>query len=167
MVHCECQTLKNLVISSQDILKTLVSDELEVTSMEEGDQQFPGDVHQWCVVGKDFTQVGSMSFVDHGKENTEIKLQLHLEFSAKNDHPITRSLLALGGQQWFKESIRDFKQLVETGVTATTQGQSHGQRGLLGGQMSSTKDYFKEKIERLMADSEDSDRDLTPSEVRV
>lgn len=142
--------VKDQLSSSQHVMRMIVAKDLNIVTLEEEDAALLDDSYQWQLIGKDFKQFGTLTFLEKSDQTTQVDLRLSLHFASKNDHSITRGLLAVGGKHWFEECARQLKQLIETSEVASTTGQSHGVRGLLNSRMMTTREYFEHKIDHLM-----------------
>lgn len=125
MGHLESVTERDAKRSSwtaRGPLDTQVSWEAEIT------QDLPGEMIAWrSLEDADVKNAGSVTFTElsHGR-GTDLKVVLAYEPPAGRLGAVVAKLLGEEPEQQLREDLRRFKQRMETGEVATTEGQSSG-----------------------------------------
>ena len=88
--------------------------------------EHPNELIAWCTLeGSDVHHAGSIRFTPApGGLGTEVKLAV--EYQASGFADMLAKLVRRSPEQQMREDLRHFKQLMETGEMATTEGQAAG-----------------------------------------
>jgi uncharacterized membrane protein len=95
--------------------------------------EIPGELIAWSTLaGSDVVSAGSVSFTPSadGRE-TQVRVRLQYDPPAGKVGAAVAWLLGKEPSQTIREDLRRFKQLMEAGEIATTDGQPHGKQSIL------------------------------------